>query len=344
MLMNKEQDNPDPFSYDNINSVQAWLIDLSSILLAESDETISFAPVVSANEELMKLKQGVASLLEIIQTLSQKLTMLYKSSQTFLNVSFPNFLGSCSKYGLSPADAQTDVCTRNTNANGVQMPALCAVTNTATKIDRMSLKRKPDSECLEHVHLHNDCKKEKTCYLPLESKPLLIPTERTSVNNSPTQTFRNSLPLYDKCMANPQYGVTESDEHSRLHMYDLMAAAVEVEEEEEEEANSGYNSSLAPIKKPTTVDVVGLPNIGKSSLLNSLKRSHAVNVGATPGLTRFMQVVQLDKNVKLVDCLGVVMLKSGESDVVTALRNCIKIEKLQDPIASVKKRVSFAEH
>nr|GEW63335.1 guanine nucleotide-binding protein-like NSN1 [Tanacetum cinerariifolium] len=90
------------------------------------------------------------------------------------------------------------------------------------------------------------------------------------------------------------------------------------------------------IKKSTTVGVVGLPNVGKSSLINSLKRCHAVNVGATPGLTRFMQVVQLDKNVKLVDCPGVVMLKSGESDAVTALRNCIKIEKLQDPIASVK--------
>ena len=80
--------------------------------------------------------------------------------------------------------------------------------------------------------------------------------------------------------------------------------------------------------------VVGLPNVGKSSLINSLKRCHAVNVGATPGLTRSMQVVQLDKNVKLVDCPGVVTLKSGENDAVIALRNCIKIEKLQDPIAS----------
>ncbi|GJV52402.1 reverse transcriptase domain-containing protein [Tanacetum coccineum] len=88
-------------------------------------------------------------------------------------------------------------------------------------------------------------------------------------------------------------------------------------------------SCVLQIKKSTTMGVVGLPNVGKSSLINSLKRRHAVNVEATPGLTRFMQVVQLDKNVKLVDCIGVVMLKSGESDAVTALQNCIKIEKLQ---------------
>ena len=30
----------------------------------------------------------------------------------------------------------------------------------------------------------------------------------------------------------------------------------------------------------------GLPNVGKSSLINSLKRSKACNVGATPGLTK----------------------------------------------------------
>lgn len=85
------------------------------------------------------------------------------------------------------------------------------------------------------------------------------------------------------------------------------------------------------IKKSITVGVVGLPNVGKSSLINSLRRCHVVNVGATPGLTRSMQEVQLDKNVKLLDCPGVVMARSGESDASIALRNCKRIEKLDDP-------------
>lgn len=43
------------------------------------------------------------------------------------------------------------------------------------------------------------------------------------------------------------------------------------------------------MKTAITVGVVGLPNVGKSSLINSLKRTRAVSVGATPGLTRSMQ-------------------------------------------------------
>ncbi|XP_059626145.1 guanine nucleotide-binding protein-like NSN1 [Cornus florida] len=88
------------------------------------------------------------------------------------------------------------------------------------------------------------------------------------------------------------------------------------------------------IKKSITVGVVGLPNVGKSSLINSLKRCHVANVGATPGLTRSMQEVQLDKNVKLLDCPGVVMLRLNDASV--ALRNCKRIEKLADPIGPVK--------
>jgi nuclear GTP-binding protein len=90
------------------------------------------------------------------------------------------------------------------------------------------------------------------------------------------------------------------------------------------------------LKLAITVGIVGLPNVGKSSLINSLKRSRVVNVGSTPGVTRSMQEVQLDKKVKLLDCPGVVMLKSSNSGVSVALRNCKRVEKMEDPISPGK--------
>lgn len=97
------------------------------------------------------------------------------------------------------------------------------------------------------------------------------------------------------------------------------------------------------IKKSITVGIIGLPNVGKSSLINSLKRTHVANVGATPGLTRSMQEVQLDKNVKLLDCPGVVLLRSSENDASIALRNCKRIEKLDDPVAPVNEILKLCQ-
>ena len=54
------------------------------------------------------------------------------------------------------------------------------------------------------------------------------------------------------------------------------------------------------VKTSIRVGVVGMPNVGKSSLINSLKRSKACNVGATPGVTRAMQEVQLDSKIRSV--------------------------------------------
>ncbi|XP_042053532.1 guanine nucleotide-binding protein-like NSN1 [Salvia splendens] len=90
------------------------------------------------------------------------------------------------------------------------------------------------------------------------------------------------------------------------------------------------------IKKSITVGIVGLPNVGKSSIVNRLKKSHVVDVGATPGLTRTMQEVHLDKNIKLLYCPGLAMLTSAANDASIALRNCKRIEKLDDPIGPVK--------
>lgn len=86
------------------------------------------------------------------------------------------------------------------------------------------------------------------------------------------------------------------------------------------------------IKTFIKVGVVGLPNVGKSSLINSLKRSRSCSVGARPGLTKSVQEVSLDRHIKILDCPGVVMAKDGSPETL-ALRNAVKVETLKDVIA-----------
>ncbi|XP_062454659.1 guanine nucleotide-binding protein-like 3-like protein isoform X2 [Rhea pennata] len=68
----------------------------------------------------------------------------------------------------------------------------------------------------------------------------------------------------------------------------------------------GFADAWALPLKPSPRRPTGFPNVGKSSLINSLKRSRACRVGAQPGITKCLQVVQLDRRLRLLDCPGVV--------------------------------------
>lgn len=90
------------------------------------------------------------------------------------------------------------------------------------------------------------------------------------------------------------------------------------------------------IKTAIRVGVVGLPNVGKSSIINSLKRSKSCNVGAVPGVTKMMQEVALDSKIMLLDSPGIVMATGDASDTTIALRNALRIDSLEDAIAPVE--------
>lgn len=64
-----------------------------------------------------------------------------------------------------------------------------------------------------------------------------------------------------------------------------------------------------------------------------------------PGITKTMQVVQLDSKIKLLDSPGIVFATSNEKsdDTSIALKNAVKIQALKDPFTpatAILKRVS----
>ncbi|KNE94392.1 hypothetical protein PSTG_12292 [Puccinia striiformis f. sp. tritici PST-78] len=92
--------------------------------------------------------------------------------------------------------------------------------------------------------------------------------------------------------------------------------------------------SLASI----TVGIIGFPNVGKSSLINTLKRSRVCGVAPTPGFTKEVQEIVLEKGLKVLDCPGVVLSIDTTNDETAAahvLRNAVKVEQILDPIAPV---------
>ena len=60
------------------------------------------------------------------------------------------------------------------------------------------------------------------------------------------------------------------------------------------------------IKRAVTIGVLGYPNVGKSSVINSLKKSKAAGVSSVAGFTKSLQTIKLDSQVKIIDSPGVI--------------------------------------
>ncbi|ESR65156.1 nuclear/nucleolar GTPase 2 [Citrus sinensis] len=94
-------------------------------------------------------------------------------------------------------------------------------------------------------------------------------------------------------------------------------------------------------KQAISVGFVGYPNVGKSSVINTLRTKNVCKVAPIPGETKVWQYITLTKRIFLIDCPGVVYQnKDSETDIV--LKGVVRVTNLEDAaehIGEVLKRV-----
>ena len=107
---------------------------------------------------------------------------------------------------------------------------------------------------------------------------------------------------------------------------DILKAIDEIMEEEMEKA-----ASKGRIKKNIRVMILGIPNVGKSSLINRLGGKKTAVVGNKPGVTKQKQWVRIANNIELLDTPGVLWPKFEDEEIAfnLAYTGSIKDEVLE---------------
>lgn len=89
-------------------------------------------------------------------------------------------------------------------------------------------------------------------------------------------------------------------------------------------------SKLHTDKRQITVGFLGYPNVGKSSVINTLRAKKVCKVAPIAGETKVWQYITLMKRIYLVDCPGVVY-PTGSTPTECVLKGVVRVEYIKSP-------------
>lgn len=90
-------------------------------------------------------------------------------------------------------------------------------------------------------------------------------------------------------------------------------------------------SSLHSDRKQISVGMVGYPNTGKSSIINTLRKKKVCGVAPIAGETKVWQYITLMKRIYMIDCPGIVPPNQNDTDEDLLLRGSVRVENVEYP-------------
>uniref|UniRef100_F6VVR6 Nucleolar GTP-binding protein 2 n=1 Tax=Ciona intestinalis TaxID=7719 RepID=F6VVR6_CIOIN len=82
-------------------------------------------------------------------------------------------------------------------------------------------------------------------------------------------------------------------------------------------------------KKTISCGFIGYPNVGKSSIINTLRKKKVCKVAPLAGETKVWQYITLMKRIFLVDCPGIVH-PTGDTETEIILKGVVRVEYVSD--------------
>ncbi len=96
------------------------------------------------------------------------------------------------------------------------------------------------------------------------------------------------------------------------------------------------------LPRPVRVMIIGLPNVGKSSIINKLIGKKKAKTGAKAGITRQQQWVRINPRVELLDTPGIIPMKLENQDAAYKLAMVNSVgEATYDNIEVAKKLIEI---